>query len=411
MEDEHAAPELWIHVPASAFDSNRSPARGNTPLLAIVLTLVFATAATLPAHVVGLSTTQGQVFGETFVLAVGMASADAQQFLPPEHRTGKKWTPEEFQSVHGLLVWQAPQLWEVREGDDLLTAREVRVELLPTPDTVNFRLLYLRLATDKPIRLRAKKLSTLPAGHRALVRIAGAGDSTVGEKLMTATDDTLEIAGTGDDAARKTETTPASGALPTAWGFVKLGIEHIWTGYDHLLFLFSLLIVCRTFRSIVAVISCFTVAHSLTLGVATLNLVNLPSGLVEPAIAASIVYVGAENLWCRGEEPRGRWALTFMCGLIHGFGFATVLRDLGVGASTQEIAMPLFSFNLGVEVGQIAIASVVLPIVWQLRKHESFVRRGVPALSAFVTLAGLYWLVQRTVLAARLAASFNVPAN
>src|SRR4030095_11994348 len=101
-------------------------------------------------------------------------------------------------------------------------------------------------------------------------------------------------------------------------------------------------------------------------------IVHLPSRLVEPAIAASIVFVGVENLWRRGDEPRGRWALTFAFGLIHGFGFASVLRDLGVGAGAQGIVMPLFTFNLGVELGQVAIASVVLPIVWQLRKTEGF---------------------------------------
>jgi hypothetical protein len=106
-----------------------------------------------------------------------------------------------------------------------------------------------------------------------------------------------------------------------------------------------------------------------------------------------------ENVWRRGEEPRGRWALTFGFGLIHGFGFASVLRDLGVGGGAQGIAMPLFTFNLGVELGQIAIAAVVLPLVWQLRKHEGFRRRGVPALSALVALAGLYWLLERTLFA------------
>jgi hydrogenase/urease accessory protein HupE len=185
---------------------------------------------------------------------------------------------------------------------------------------------------------------------------------------------------------------------PTFWGFVKLGVEHIWGGYDHLLFLFALLIVCRTFRSIVAIVSCFTIAHSITLALATLDVVNLPAKWVEPAIAASIVFVGVENLLRRGEEPKGRWALTFAFGLVHGFGFASVLRDLGLGRGSEGIAMPLFTFNLGVELGQIAIAAVVLPIVWQMRKDEKFVQRGVPVLSALVAAAGLYWFLDRTVL-------------
>jgi hydrogenase/urease accessory protein HupE len=223
--------------------------------------------------------------------------------------------------------------------------------------------------------------------------------SVLTKKLLKAEDVTIEVplapsapGGTGTGAVA-----PAA-EQPTFWEFVKLGVEHIWTGYDHLLFLFALLVVCRTFGSIVAIISCFTVAHSLTLALATLNVVNLPSRFVEAAIAASIVFVGAENLWRRGEEPRGRWALTLAFGLIHGFGFASVLRDLGVGSGAGGIVMPLFTFNLGVELGQIAIAAVVLPIVWQLRKREGFVRVGVPVFSAMVALAGLYWMLQRTLL-------------
>ena len=98
-----------------------------------------------------------------------------------------------------------------------------------------------------------------------------------------------------------------------------------------------------------------------------------------------------------GAEPRGRWALTFGFGLIHGFGFASVLRDLGVGNTREGIAIPLLTFNLGVELGQIAVASAVLPIIWQLRKNDRFLKQGVPAMSAVVAVAGFYWLLQRTL--------------
>src|SRR5205814_834975 len=107
-------------------------------------------------------------------------------------------------------------------------------------------------------------------------------------------------------------------------------------------------------------------------------IVNLPSRITEPAIAASIVFVGVENLVRRGTEPPGRWALTFAFGLIHGFGFASVLRELGVGENGSGIAMPLFTFNAGVELGQVAIAAIVLPVVWRLRKNQKFVSFGVP---------------------------------
>jgi hypothetical protein len=87
--------------------------------------------------------------------------------------------------------------------------------------------------------------------------------------------------------------------------------------------------------------------------------------------------------------------LTFAFGLIHGFGFASVLRDMGVSARAGGVAMPLFSFNVGVELGQIAVAAIVLPIIWQLRKREFFLQRGVPACSVIVALAGAFWFVQR----------------
>ncbi|MEO6750848.1 MAG: HupE/UreJ family protein [Opitutus sp.] len=215
------------------------------------------------------------------------------------------------------------------------------------------------------------------------------------------------LAATANGEARVSDSTPVPAPAvqavppptPSSLLFLNLGVRHIWSGYDHLLFLFGLLVVCRTLRSIIGIITCFTLAHSLTLALATFNLVNLPTRLVEVMIAASIAFVGIENLLRRGAEPKHRWAVTFVFGLIHGFGFASVLRQLGLGNGAQGIALPLFSFNLGVEVGQIAVALVVIPVIWRLRKNETFLRRGVPVLSAIVAGTGLFWLLERTLFA------------
>ena len=177
--------------------------------------------------------------------------------------------------------------------------------------------------------------------------------------------------------------------------FFQLGLEHIFTGYDHLFFLFGLLLVCTRGKTLLLIITCFTLGHSLTLALTTLHLVNLPPRLTEPLIALTILWVGAENLLRRGEEPRGRWAVTLLFGLVHGFGFANVLRELGVGSGGSSIAVPLLGFNLGVETGQLVFAAVVLPLCWWLRTKPVFVRRWVPGLSAFIALAGLYWLAER----------------
>ena len=173
-----------------------------------------------------------------------------------------------------------------------------------------------------------------------------------------------------------------------------MGVKHIWTGYDHLMFLFALLLVCDNFKAAIQVVTCFTVAHSITLALATLNLVWVSSRVVEPSIAASIIYVGSEN-FIRSEGLKGRWLITFLFGLVHGLGFASVLRDMGVISNTTDVAVPLVSFNLGVEAGQIAIAGVLLPLIWQVRRWELFLKRGVPVCSAVVAAMGGYWLIQR----------------
>ena len=350
------------------------------------------------AHDPGLSTAQGELRADAFVLATGFAPADAQLFLPASARTDEKWTELEFETVHELLLKVAPQLWDVRAGESVLAPRSTKVELLPG-DNVSFHLEFARPRDAGKLTLRAIKLGELPPGHRQFVMVSDERGSVIAKKLLSARDVTLEVKLPGFPGADAAAAADTPSDAPTFWGFIKLGVEHIWTGYDHLLFLFALLVVCRSFRSIVGIVSCFTVAHSLTLALATLEVVTLPSRLVEAAIAASIVFVGVENLLRRGEEPPGRWALTFAFGLVHGFGFASVLRDLGVGRGGDGIAMPLFTFNLGVEIGQIAIAAIVLPIVWQLRKRPSFVKRGVPVLSVLVATAGMYWLLERTVLA------------
>jgi hydrogenase/urease accessory protein HupE len=353
--------------------------------------------AVVRAHDPGLSTTQGFIKNGALELTVGFAPADLNQLLAGGKPPAGRWTEAVFNQSQPQLKELATRLWEVRLADHILSLRDSSVKL-ESGDSVTCRLVYDGPFTGS-LTLRALQLGSLAPGHRQFVSIADERGFILVNKLLRAGDDTLVLplpAGAALQAS--SERGSAVSTAPTFWGFLKLGIEHIWTGYDHLLFLFALLVVCRSFRSIVTIITCFTLAHSLTLALATLGILNMPSRLVEPAIAASIVFVGVENLWRRGAEPPRRGILTFAFGLIHGFGFASVLRELGVGQGGQGLAMPLFTFNLGVEIGQVAVASLVLPIVWRLRKNEWFVRRGVPSLSAVVALAGLYWFLERTVL-------------
>lgn len=171
-------------------------------------------------------------------------------------------------------------------------------------------------------------------------------------------------------------------------------MRHILTGYDHLLFLFGILIVCSGFGPAARLITCFTIAHSIRLALATFNVVVVSGRIIEPMIAASIVYVGVENIW-RKSSLRWREALTFTFGLVHGLGFASVLREMGIGTTAVGVALPLFSFNLGVEAGQIAVAACILPITLKLSSIRQFTQIAVPAFSFTIAMAGAYWLFER----------------
>jgi hypothetical protein len=172
--------------------------------------------------------------------------------------------------------------------------------------------------------------------------------------------------------------------------YFKLGVKHIFLGYDHIAFLFALLFVNR-FMDLVKVITAFTLAHTLTLALAVLQIVRFPPLLVEIGIAATIMYVAAENLWVKSTGRR--WMLTFGFGLVHGFGFANVLRELGLPARGLERS--LVSFNLGVEAGQIVIVGALWPLLWWINR-QSWAAGFRVGLSVVIFLLGAAWFVERT---------------
>lgn len=173
--------------------------------------------------------------------------------------------------------------------------------------------------------------------------------------------------------------------------FTRLGVEHIFTGYDHMLFLLALLIVSTTLIGLVKIVSSFTVAHSITLALATFGVISLPSRFIEAAIALSICYVAAENLIVK--DVRKRWILTFVFGLIHGFGFSNVLREMEL--PRESLATALFSFNLGVELGQVVLVALAFPAMFWVSKRNDLRPRIVLATSSMVAVFGSYWLVLR----------------
>ena len=183
------------------------------------------------------------------------------------------------------------------------------------------------------------------------------------------------------------------GALAVARRFLPAGVHHILIGPDHLLFLVGLLLLGGSVRQLAWVVTAFTVAHSLTLSLAALAVFTPPARIVEPAIALSIVYVGADNLLARGGRDVRAWiALGF--GLVHGFGFASVLREMEL--PRRALAWSLFSFNVGVEIGQLLVVLAVATALAALRARSELAgRRLAVAGSIVVVVAGSLWFVQR----------------
>ncbi len=178
--------------------------------------------------------------------------------------------------------------------------------------------------------------------------------------------------------------------------FTAAGIHHIAIGPDHILFVIGLLLLGGSIPRLLGIVTAFTVGHSLTLSLAALNLVAPPSRIVEPAIALSLVYVGADNRRAaRGARDVRAWIALFF-GLVHGFGFASVLREIGLPA--RALGISLFSFNLGVEIGQAILVVAVASLLTVLRAHSpKRAQQLVTVASIGVVLAGSYWFVQRVL--------------
>ncbi len=228
--------------------------------------------------------------------------------------------------------------------------------------------------------------------HRGLTRFTSGGQETSLAFSVDSPHATLAVGGS---------------AFAQFAAYVREGVQHIMSGFDHILFLVSLLLPAVLVRSrdgwapapsfraafwdVFRVVTAFTIAHSITLTLATLGIVELPSRLVESAIALSVVLAALNNLFPVVGD--GRWAVAFGFGLIHGFGFANSLADLGLPAGS--LALSLAGFNVGVELGQLAIVMVFLPLAFFVRASWGYRRVALGAGSAAIaTLAGL-WFVGR----------------
>jgi hypothetical protein len=353
--------------------------------LAVLALAVVAHERVAFAHTVGVSSGEYRVVGKVLYGDIGMAGRELARWLPAldANHDGTIDAAE-------LAAGQTTVARALTDGVTVETDGKAcpgtldRAMAFEAEGGVAFQVHYT--CPDVPGRLTMAFpiLDRLASGHRHMARVFRAGRAEV--KVVDRAHATWAL----PDAKSSTSST---GAWSTAWSMIKLGVEHILTGWDHLLFLLGLIIVGGSVRSLVGVVSAFTVAHSITLALAATGVFAPSPRLVEPAIALSIAYVGVENFFV--QDASRRWRITFPFGLIHGFGFAGALREIGLPHGQVPVA--LVSFNLGVELGQLGVLAVALPLVMAARRAPAFGTRGVRAVSSTIAVAGAVLFVMRLV--------------
>ena len=248
---------------------------------------------------------------------------------------------------------------------------------------------------DAPLKAAYSMLFDVDPSHRGLVQWVAPGVDTAQALVF------------GTESAEQVLALQPGGVWQTLKQYIKDGVWHIWIGYDHILFLLALLLPAVLLRKngqwepaptlrgafieVVKVVTAFTVAHSITLSLASLQIITLPSRLVESVIAASVVLAALNNL--RGTIEGRRWVMAFVFGLVHGFGFASVLADLGLPQNALILA--LVGFNVGVEIGQLTIVAVFLPLAFWLRGTRLYRVGVLIGGSLLVALLASWWLAQR----------------
>ena len=344
----------------------------------LILVAVMLAAIPLAAHPVPFSylDVQLQPTAVNVLLTVHIYDlAHDLQVAPMERLLDSGFVTEHESTIRALL---APRL-DLKADGRSLTPEWLRHDILEDRQSVRF---YLRYATTPPgIVSVSAKMFPYDASHQTFVNMYES-DALRSQVILDLNHTEAEyFAGT------------RQGVLAVVRRFIPAGVHHILIGPDHLLFLVGLLLLGGSVRRLAMVVTSFTIAHSVTLSLAALNILTPPARLIEPAIALSIVYVGADNLLAQGGRDVRAW-IAFAFGFIHGFGFANVLREMEL--PSRALGWSLFSFNFGVEIGQLLVVATVASTFAVLRSRSEWAQRQlVYAGSIAVILAGAFWFVQR----------------
>jgi hypothetical protein len=356
----------------------------------LALTLSAAQAHKLSDSYLTLRATPGRVEGEWH-----LALRDLEVAVGLDANDDGVITWDELRSRRQAVVAYALSRFQL-SADDRTNALKVTEFLVDYHSDGAYAV--LRFAVDDARAARTLQLSyhaffDIDPLHRGLLRLEKPGASRLAVFSPEHTTEQIDLRGSRTGFSFAT--------------FVREGVWHIWSGYDHLLFLLALLLPGvlrrtsaswepveasrRAFANVFKIVTAFTVAHSITLSLAATGLVRLPPRLVECAIAASVILAALNNLAPFFAE-RG-WLVAFGFGLVHGFGFANALRDLGLRHG--ELAVTLFGFNLGVELGQLAIVMLFLPVALALRHGLVYQRFILRAGSAAILTVAATWFAER----------------
>jgi hydrogenase/urease accessory protein HupE len=272
-------------------------------------------------------------------------------------------------------------------GTDGTACRRADPQVVPDGDGVVVRIAYDCGQVTGDLVYRSTVLTAVEPSARQIVLIGTGADSQ--QTLLDPTHQAVTI------------TAPAPDLWTTLQRYTMSGIEHIFLGYDHIAFLIAVVLWATRVWPVVKAVTAFTIAHSITLSLAVLGIVEIPSAIVEAAIAASILFVAVENFFSRNVGRR--WMITFPFGLIHGLGFASALKEYGL--PQDAVAPALAAFNVGVEIGQIAIVMIVVPGLLGLDRLLSTNRAApirprplVLSLSGGIAVLAFRWLLLRTVM-------------
>lgn len=373
--------------------------------LAVLAALAWTRAAA--AHEVGLSKGRYRDTGGAVEATLAFARLEALRLLPEADLDGSRsFDASEVSQAASLADERVVRRVRVSKGGEACRGAVTSVRLVEEDG------LELDARFDCPkgrglLELRVDLLDDLRAGHRHLASLES-GERRV-PKMLAGDDRALSLESEG----AASEATTTSGPRLSVAGFLGLGVEHILIGADHLLFLLGLVLLPQRPRAVLALVTAFTLAHSLSLGLAVLSVWSPSPRVVEPLIALSVAFVGAENLFLGRRAARAgdardpddatalAWAkrrvlLALVFGFVHGFGFAGALGEIELPRA--DVPRALFGFNVGVELGQLGVLAITLPLLGLARARSRGLApagRVFEAANALVVLAGLVWLVTR----------------